>query len=78
MTFIFFHQCFFFNEIIYVSRNYNNFLLQNINLYPSCMQFCEKRRCEVPIAAQDWIIGNRKFRRDSLVNCTGYSMDEGF
>ena len=54
------------------------FSSQNLNLYPSYTQFCQgpKKRRAVRIASQDWIIENRKFQRDSLVNCTSYSVDE--
>ena len=53
---------------------------QNINLYPSYTQFCQgqKNRYAVPTAVQAWINDNQNFRRDSLLNCTSYSVDEGF
>ena len=57
------------------------FLSQNINLYPGCMQFCKvpkERRCAVPTAAQDWIMCNKKYQRNSLVSFTGCSVDEGY
>ena len=37
----------------------------------------KKRPYAIPTAARDWIIDNKKFQRDSLVNSTDYSVNEG-
>ena len=77
LVLLFFYQYFLIKEYMFQEVTII-FLSPNINLYPSYKQFCQgqKRRCAVFAAAQDWIIGNQKFQRNSLVNCT--SVDEGF
>ena len=54
------------------------FSSQNIYLYQSYTQFCQGTKAAVPTSSQDWIIGNQKFQRDSLLNYTSYSVDKGF
>ena len=56
------------------------FTSKNINLSPSYTQFCQGAKKVVvrfPLLLNWQSIGNQKFQWNSLVNCTGYSVDKG-
>ena len=64
LVYLFFDQCFF-TQIIHVIRATRNFV-----------KVRKKTLCDFQCCS-NWIISNKKFQRDSLVNCIGYCLDEG-